>query len=218
MIVEGAFSPAGVTGGAVGSMFVCMRYGLARGMFSNEAGMGTAAMVHSNAKVKQAGEQACWGPVEVFLDTVLVCSVSGIAIVLSGLYDTGLDGAALTMAAFDKLLPGGIGGFVCLGAVILFGYSCLITVFNYAERAGEFVFGSGCKKYIRVLWIITIVIGSQTTLGMAWDLADTFNGIMVFINLIAILLLSKEVVQLKKEYWDTALPVYQESKKNKKNK
>lgn len=218
MIVEGAFSPAGVTGGAVGSMFVCMRYGLARGMFSNEAGMGTAAMVHSNAKVKQAGEQACWGPVEVFLDTVLVCSVSGIAIVLSGLYDTGLDGAALTMAAFDKLLPSGIGGFVCLGAVILFGYSCLITVFNYAERAGEFVFGSGCKKYIRVLWIITIVIGSQTTLGMAWDLADTFNGIMVFINLIAILLLSKEVVQLKKEYWDTALPVYQESKKNKKNK
>lgn len=214
-IVEGAFSPASVTGGAVGTAFMCIRYGFARGMFSNEAGMGTAAMVHSNAKVKMAAEQACWGPVEVFLDTVLVCSVSGIAIVLSGLWNTGLDGAALTMAAFDKMLPGNVGGYVCLGAVILFGYSCLITVYNYAERAGEFVFGEGCRKYIRVLWIITIVIGSQTTLGFAWDLADTFNGIMVFINLIAILLLSKEVVSLKKEYWDAVLPVYRESKRHK---
>lgn len=212
-IVQGAFSPAGVTGGAVGSMFMCMRYGFARGMFSNEAGMGTAAMVHSNAKVESAGEQACWGPVEVFLDTVLVCSISSLAIVLSGLWDTGLDGAELTMAAFDKMLPGGVGGWICLGSVILFGYSCLITVFNYAERAGEFVFGPGCKKIIRPLWIITIVIGSQTTLGFAWDLADTFNGIMVFINLVAILLLSKEVVQLKNEYWDKAMPEYKKNKK-----
>ena len=215
-IVKGAFAPEGITGGAVGSVFVCMRYGLARGMFSNEAGMGTAAMVHSNAKVDEPCEQACWGPVEVFLDTVLVCSVSGISIVLSGLWDTGLDGAALTMAAFDKMLPAGIGSYVCLGAVILFGYSCLITVFNYAERAGEFVFGSGCKIVIRVLWIITIIIGSQTTLGFAWDLADTFNGIMVFINLISILLLSNQVVKMKKEYWSETLPIYKEAKKHKK--
>ena len=153
---------------------------------------------------------------EVFLDTVLVCSVSGLSIVLSGLWDTGLDGAALTMAAFDKMLPAGVGSLVCLGAVILFGYSCLITVFNYAERAGEFVFGSGCKIVIRVLWIITIIIGSQTTLGFAWDLADTFNGIMVFINLISILLLSNQVVKMKKEYWNETLPVYKEAKKHKK--
>ena len=212
-IITAAFNPAAATGGAVGSIFIAMRYGFARGMFSNEAGMGTAAMVHSGAQVDEPIEQAVWGPVEVFLDTCLVCSISALAIVLSGLWaDGSLDGAALTMAAFDKLLPGGWGGLICLGAVILFGYSCLISCYTYAERAAEFMFGSGVKKIIRVLWIITIVIGSQTTLGFAWDLADTFNGLMIIPNLIAILLMSKEVVELKNDYWARKFPEYKNKK------
>ena len=122
-ILFAAFNPRAATGGIVGSIFVCMRYGIARGIYSNEAGLGTAAMVHCGAKVNDPIEQAVWGPVEVFLDTVFICSVTGIAIVLSGLWNSGLDGAVLTMRAFDQLLPGGIGGFICLVSVVLFGFS-----------------------------------------------------------------------------------------------
>ncbi len=201
-IIQCAITPQAATGGIVGSVFVCMRYGIARGIYSNEAGLGTAAMVHCGAQVNHPGEQAVWGPVEVFLDTVFICSITGLAITLSGLWNTGLDGAVLTMRAFDALLPGGFGGVICLGAVVLFGFSCLISYYTYAERAGEYIFGHKCKPVIKALWVIMILVGSQSTLGFAWDLADTFNGLMIIPNLIGILILSNEVVKLKKEYFD----------------
>lgn len=203
-IFSAAFTPRAVTGGAVGSIFVCMRYGIARGIYSNEAGLGTAAMVHCGAKVNHPIEQAVWGPVEVFLDTVFICSVTGIAIVISGLWNSGYDGAVLTMRAFDLLLPGGIGGVICLGAVVLFGFSCLISYYTYAERAGEYLFGAKCKPVIKALWVVMIMVGSQSTLGFAWDLADTFNGLMIIPNLICIILLSKQVVELKNDYMKKA--------------
>ena len=201
LIVKSAFDPAAFTGGAVSSIFVCMRYGIARGIYSNEAGLGTAAMVHSGAKVNHPIEQGLWGAVEVFLDTVLVCSVTALTIVLSGLYDTGLDGSVLTMRAFDQMLPGSVGGLICLVSIVLFGFSCLISFYTYAERAAEYIFGSGSKLVIKLVWIVMIVVGSQTTLGFAWDLADTINGLMIIPNLIGLLLLSNEVVKLKKDYF-----------------
>ena len=200
-ILHGAFNPQALTGGAVGSVFVCMRYGIARGIYSNEAGLGTAAMVHCGAKVDHPVEQAVWGPVEVFLDTVLVCTVTALTIVLSGLWNTGLDGAVLTTRAFEAMLPGAVGAWICLGAIVLFGFTCLISFYAYAERAATFIFGEKSKIVVKVLWIITIFVGSQTTLGFAWDLADTFNGLMIIPNLIGILFLSGEVVKLKKEYF-----------------
>ncbi len=200
-IVKGAFNPAAVTGGAVGSVLVCMKAGVARGIYSNEAGLGTAAMIHCSAKVDHPVEQAVWGAVEVFLDTVLVCTVSALAIVLSGLWNTGLDGATLTVSAFEMLLPGKIGAWIAIGAVVLFGFSCLISYYTYAERAVEYIFGSKGKIIVRVLWIAIIVVGSQTTLGFAWDLADTCNGLMIIPNLIGLLLLSGQVIKLKKEYF-----------------
>ena len=200
-IVNAAFHPKAATGGLVGSIFVCMRYGVARGIFSNEAGLGTAAMAHCGAKVNHPIEQAAWGPVEVFLDTVFVCSVTGIAVVLSGLWDSGLDGAVLTMRAFDVLLPGGIGGFICLASVFLFGFSCLISYYTYAERASAYIFGKNVKPVIKTLWIAAILVGSQSTLGMVWDLADTVNGLMMIPNLAGIILLSNEVVKMKNEYF-----------------
>ncbi len=206
-IVRYAFTPSALAGGAVGSVFTCIRNGVARGMYSNEAGLGTAAMIHCGAKVNHPIEQAVWGPVEVFLDTVVVCTISGLAIVMSGLWQTGLDGAELTMAAFEQLLPGSVGAYICLGAVILFGFSCLISYYTYAERAVEFLFGGG-KLVVKVLWIAAIVVGSQTTLGFAWDLADTCNGLMIIPNLIGILLLSGQVVALKKEYFSEHLPAH----------
>lgn len=201
-VVKSAFAPSAVTGGAVGSVFVCMRYGIARGMYSNEAGLGTAAMIHCGAKVDHPVEQGMWGPVEVFLDTVIVCTISGLAIVMSGLWSTGeYEGAALTMRAFEKMLPGQIGGWICLGAVILFGFSCLISYYTYAQRAATYLFGAKSQIFVKILWIVFIFIGSMTTLGLAWDLADTFNGLMIIPNLIGLLLLSKEVIKLKKEYF-----------------
>ena len=203
-IVKYAFMPTSLAGGAVGSVFVCMRYGVARGMFSNEAGLGTAAMVHCGAKVDKPVEQGVWGPIEVFLDTIVVCAISGLAIVMSGLWrQEGLEGASLTVAAFEKLLPGSIGAYICLGAVVLFGFSCLISYYTYAERAVSFIFGHSRtgNLIVRIFWIIAIVAGSQTTLGLVWDLADTCNGLMIIPNLIGILLLSNEVIKLKKDYF-----------------
>ena len=202
-IVSGAFQPSAVTGGAVGSVFVCMRYGIARGMYSNEAGLGTAAMIHCGAKVDHPVEQGMWGPVEVFLDTVIVCTISGLAIVMSGLWNIGeYEGAALTMRAFEKMLPGQVGAWICLGAVILFGFSCLISYYTYAQRAATYLFGPKSQIVVKALWVVFIFIGSMTTLGRAWDLADTFNGLMIIPNLIGLVLLSKEVIKLKKEYFN----------------
>ena len=207
-ILRGAFDPAAVTGGAIGSMFVAMRYGVARGIFSNEAGAGTAAMVHCGAKVEHPVEQGLWGAVEVFLDTVLVCLVRALTVVLSGLWSTGLDGAVLTMEAFEKMLPGKIGSYICLGAIILFGFSCLISFYTYAERGAVFIFGQKSRFWIKLIWVGMIFLGSQTTLGFAWDLADTINGMMIIPNLVGLLLLSGEVVRLKKEYFSDRLPVH----------
>ena len=207
-IIRGAFDPAAVTGGAIGSMFVAMRYGVARGIFSNEAGAGTAAMVHCGAQVNHPVEQGLWGAVEVFLDTVLVCLVSALTIVLSGLWNTGLDGAVLTTRAFEVMLPGKIGAYICLGAIFLFGFSCLISFYTYAERAAVYIFGAKSRFWIKLIWVGMIFLGSQTTLGFAWDLADTINGMMIIPNLIGLLLLSGEVVKLKKEYFADRLPVH----------
>ena len=207
-IVRGAFDPSAVTGGAIGSMFVAMRYGVARGIFSNEAGAGTAAMVHCGAQVEHPVEQGLWGAMEVFLDTVLVCLVSALTVVLSGLWNTGLDGAVLTMEAFELMLPGKIGSYICLGAIILFGFSCLISFYTYAERGAVFLFGQKSRFWIKLIWVGMIFLGSQTTLGFAWDLADTINGMMIIPNLVGLLLLSGEVVKLKKEYFAEHLPVH----------
>ena len=207
-IVKGAFDPAAVTGGAIGSMFVAMRYGVARGIFSNEAGAGTAAMVHCGAQVEHPVEQGLWGAVEVFLDTVLVCLVSALTVVLSGLWNTGLDGAVLTMEAFELMLPGKIGSYICLGAIILFGFSCLISFYTYAERGAVFIFGQKSRFWIKLIWVGMIFLGSQTTLGFAWDLADTINGMMIIPNLVGLLLLSGQVIKLKKEYFSDRLPVH----------
>lgn len=201
LVFQSAFNPAAFTGGAVGSIFIVMRYGIARGIFSNEAGLGTAAMVHCEAKVNNPIEQAFWGPVETFLDTVIVCTISALAIILSGLATSGLEGATLTVAAFDKLLPYGIGKFVGLGSVLLFGFSCLISYFNYAEQASSYIFGDKSRIWVKIFWIVAVLVGSQTTLGFVWDLADTFNGLMIIPNLIGILILGNEVVKLKKDYF-----------------
>lgn len=206
-IVKGAFTPTSLAGGTLGSVLVCVKNGVARGMYSNEAGLGTTAMVHSGAQVSHPVEQSVWGPIEVFLDTVVVCTITALAIVISGLWKAGkYDGASLTAAAFEQLLPGRLGLYICLGAVILFGFSCLISYYTYAERAAEYIWGAKSKRIVKMFWVVAVLIGSQTTLGFVWDLADTLNGLMIIPNLIGMLLLSNQVVRLKKEYFSEHLP------------
>ena len=200
-IIKAAFNPAAATGGVIGSILVTMKMGVARGMYSNEAGLGTAAMVHSPAQVSEPSEQGVWGPMEVFLDTIVVCTITALAIVMSGLWTSGLEGATLTVNAFRAMLPGDIGYWIAIGSVILFGFSCLISYFDYATQAAEYLFGEKSKLVIKILWVVAIVVGSQTTLGFVWDLADTFNGLMIIPNLIGLLLLSNEVVKEKKQYF-----------------
>lgn len=215
-IVVGAFNPQAITGGAVGSMFIAMRYGMARGIFSNEAGVGSAAITHGAAKVAKPAEQAIWGPLEVFVDTCIVCTVSALAIVLSGLWNSGDDGIVLLMNAFSKMLPGTWGSWVVVIATVLFGYSCLITFYNYMEKAWIYLFGERGLGLAKLVWIAFIVIGSYSTLGIVWDIADTCNGLIIFPNLIALLILSKEVVAGKEEYFAKELPLYKAEKAAKK--
>lgn len=219
-IIEAAFNPAAGLGGVAGtSVWAVMRYGMARGIFSNEAGLGSGAIVHASAKVEHPCQQALWAPVEICIDTLLVCSVTGITIALSGLWEVGetLSGSALTMAAFEKMLPGNIGGYIVLLAVFLFGYSCLITWYYYAEKSTEFFFGEKSKIVVKVLWILMILVGSVSTLGFVWDLADTTNGLMMIPNLIGLLALGGTVAKLKQEYFTAQLPIDKAARENKKH-
>ncbi len=203
LIFSSAFRPIAATGGFAGAALgQIIKMGFARGLFSNEAGMGSSPIIHSSAQVNHPVEQAIWGVAEVFIDTAIICTITAITIVVSGEWTTGVSGVALTMRAFNATLPGNIGSYVVLGSALLFGYSCLITVNYYCERAGEYLFGPKCIMPIRYLWIIFIVIGSVGGLEFVWSLADTANGLMAIPNLIGLIFLSSTVVNLKKEFLD----------------
>lgn len=203
-IFQGAFTPAGATGGFVGTTFMMMvTKGMARGLFSNEAGLGSSPIIHSSAIVKHPVEQGIWGATEVFVDTLIVATITGLAIVISGAWKSGLDGAALTMKAFEIALPGKIGSYIVMLSAVLFGYSCLISANYYCEKAADYLFGRSSAMPIRIVWCIFIIIGSVGGLGFVWDLADTCNGLMAIPNLIALLILSPIVVKLTKEYFDS---------------
>ena len=201
-IFKCAFTPAGATGGFAGTTFMLMMTkGMARGLFSNEAGLGSSPMIHANAKVNHPVEQGIWGATEVFVDTLVIATITGLAIVISGEWTSGLDGSPLTMKAFETALPGNLGSYVVMLSAVLFGYSCLITANYYCEKAGEYLFGKKCILPIRILWCVFIIIGSIGGLRFVWDLADTCNGLMAIPNLIALLALSPIVVKLTREYF-----------------
>ncbi|MBA7532161.1 Amino-acid carrier protein AlsT [subsurface metagenome] len=202
IIFTSAFHPAAAVGGFTGATIArMMTIGTARGLFSNEAGMGSSPIIHSSAKVDHPSRQGMWGITEVFVDTIIICTITAFAIIFSGEWTTGVSGVALTMRAFNICLPGNIGGYIVLFSAILFGYSCLISANYYCERAGEFMFGTKSIKPIRFFWIIFVIIGSVGGLEFVWALADTANGLMAIPNLIAILVLGGIVVARKKEFF-----------------
>ncbi|PAB61286.1 alanine/glycine:cation symporter family protein [Anaeromicrobium sediminis] len=201
-IFTSAFRPAAATGGFAGATVArMMTIGTARGLFSNEAGMGSSPMIHGSAKTDHSARQGMWGIAEVFVDSLVICTITALAIIISGEWTTGVSGAALTIRAFSNVLPGNIGGYVVVFSAMLFGYSCLISANYYCESAGQYIFGIKSILPIRILWIVFILIGSVGGLEFVWALADTANGLMAIPNLIAILALSGVVVAQKKDFF-----------------
>ena len=203
VIMQDAFSGQAVAGGVVGTV---IRYGVARGVFSNEAGMGSAPIAAAAAKTDHPVRQALVSMTGTFLDTIIVCSITGIVLVMGILQSNGgafavpdLEGAALTTATFDAMLSG-YGGWVVTIGLIFFAYSTTLGWCYYGEKCATYVFGDKSVPMYRVIYVATVMLGTVLSLDMVWAAADTFNGLMAVPNLIALLLLSKVIVQETRDF------------------
>ena len=201
-IIEGAFHPASVTGGVVGSFFMSMKKGVSRGIFSNEAGLGTGSIAHACADTKKPVKQGFFGIFEVFVDTIIICTMTALVILCSGVpvnYGEAA-GAELTISGFTAVYGSGVSIFTAV-ARCCFAFSTIIGWGLYGTRCIEFLFGSRSNKPFMVLYSLTAIVGATMNLGLMWSIAETFNGLMVIPNLIAVFLLSGVVVKMTKEYF-----------------
>lgn len=203
VIMHDAFTGQAVAGGVVGTV---IRYGVARGVFSNEAGMGSAPIAAAAAKTDHPVRQALVSMTGTFLDTIIVCSITGIVLVMGILQSNGgafavpdLKGAALTTATFDAMLSG-YGGWVVTIGLIFFAYSTTLGWCYYGEKCATYVFGDKSVPMYRVIYVATVMLGTVLSMDMVWAAADTFNGLMAVPNLIALLLLSKVIVQETRDF------------------
>lgn len=200
-IFKGAFSPAGVTGGVVGSVFLSMKKGVSRGIFSNEAGLGTASIAHAAADTDNAVEQGYFGIFEVFVDTIVICTMTALVILCSGVaVPYGMDaGAELTISGFTSTYGNWVSILTAL-ALCSFAFSTTLSWGLYGTRCLEFLFGTKVNKPFMVIYSLVAILGATADLGMLWSMAETFNGLMAIPNLIAILLLSGTLIKiLRKE-------------------
>lgn len=202
LIFSSAFTPRAAVGGFAGATLArAIRFGVARGVFTNEAGLGSAPIAHAAATTDHPVRQGLWGVFEVFADTLVICTITALAILTSGLWSSGLTGAELTTASFSAGLPGNWGGIIVSIGIVLFAYSTIIGWEYYGERCAEYVFGPKVIPIYRILWIPFVVIGAIGGLEFIWALADTLNGLMAIPNLIGVLLLSGTVFKLTKEFF-----------------
>lgn len=201
LIFQSAFTGSAAVGGFAGStIMMAARFGVARGVFSNEAGLGSAPIAHAAATTDNAVRQGLWGIFEVFMDTIVICTMTALSIVVTGVWSSGLDGAALTTEAFNTGLPGPGGIIVAIG-ILLFAFSTLLSWSYYGERCAEYLFGSKINIFYRILWIPFIMVGATGGLKLIWEVADTLNGLMAIPNLIGLLGCSGIVFKLTKEYF-----------------
>ena len=201
LIVSSAFTGTAATGGFAGaSIWAAMQFGVARGIFSNEAGLGSAPIAHAAAKTDSSVRQGLVAMMGTFIDTIVICSITGLAIVLSGEYISGESGATLSALAFSKMLPFA-GEYVVTFGLVLFAFTTLVAWSFYGEKSVYFILGQKAIIPFRVLWVMVIPIGSMMDLKFIWLLADTLNALMALPNLIALLLLSPIVFKLTKTYF-----------------
>ncbi|EAQ64086.1 putative sodium/alanine symporter [Marinomonas sp. MED121] len=202
LILESAFTGHAAEGGFAGAaVWAAIRFGVARGVFSNEAGLGSAPIAHAAAQTKDPVRQGLVAMLGTFLDTILICTITGLVIVSSGLWTSGTSGAALTSAAFAQALPG-IGNYLVAISLAIFAFTTIIGWSFYGERCIEFLLGVKAIKPYRILWVLAIPVGATLSLDFVWLLADTLNAMMALPNLIAIIVLSPVVFQLTREYFD----------------
>lgn len=195
-ILADAFTGQAVAGGALGSV---IRYGVARGVFSNEAGMGSAPIAAAAARTRVPAHQALVSMTGTFLDTIVVCSMTGVILVMGGHYGEGATGAALTTQTFDELMPGP-GGWVVTFGLIFFAYSTILGWSYYGEKCAEYLFGRRVIFPYRVAYTGVVVLGAVVSLDLVWAISDVFNGLMALPNLIGLLLLSGVVVRETEGY------------------
>ncbi len=201
-IVSGAFNPAAFTGGVVGSLFLSMKKGVSRGIFSNEAGLGTGSIAHACADTHKPVQQGLFGIFEVFMDTFVICTLTALVVLCSGVavpYGK-VVGAELTISGFIHAYGGWVSLFTAI-AMCCFAFSTIIGWGLYGSRCVEFLFGHRAAKVYTVLYALVAVAGATMDLGMVWGISETFNGLMAIPNLIAVFLLAPVVLKLLKEYF-----------------
>ena len=201
-IFEGAFHPSAVTGGVIGSFFLSMKKGVSRGIFSNEAGLGTGSIAHACADTRKPVKQGLFGIFEVFADTIVICTLTALVILCSGVsvpYGEAA-GAELTIAGFTATYGNWVSIFTAV-AMCCFAFSTILGWGLYGARCIEFLFNAKVIKPFMVAYSLVAILGATVELGLLWSIAETFNGLMAIPNLIAVFLLSGTVVKMTKEYF-----------------
>ena len=200
LIIDSAFNTTAASGGFAGAtVMMAIRFGVSRGVFSNEAGLGSSPIAHAAAKTNNPIKQGSISMLEPLIDTLIVCTITAFVILISGAWLTGINGAALTTEAFNTEIPY-VGKYIVVVGLVLFAFSTIIGWSYYGEKCAEFIFGSKIIIPYRVLWIIIIPIGAATELNLIWLIADIMNGLMALPNLIALILLSPIVFSKTKQF------------------
>ncbi|PJC87291.1 sodium:alanine symporter family protein [Vibrio sp. HA2012] len=203
LIFSHAFTPASATGGFAGaSIVMAIRFGVARGIFSNEAGLGSAPIAHASAQTSDPVRQGLVAMLGTFMDTLVICTITGLVIVISGTWTQGESGAALTSLAFDSVLPGWGSNMVAIGLAV-FAFTTIIGWSIYGERCVEYLFGEKAVLPYRILWVVAVPVGAALNLDFVWLVADTLNAMMAIPNLIALAVLSPVVFALTKSYFSS---------------
>ena len=198
LIIGSAFTGHAAVGGFTGAaMMAAIRFGVARGIFSNEAGLGSAPIAHAHAQTKDPVNQGLVAMLGTFIDTIVLCSVTGFTIVLTGVWTSGESGAPLTTLAFDAALPGA-GQYIVSFSLAIFAFTTLVGWSVYGERCVTYLLGTQFIVPFRILWVLAVPLGTLFKLNFVWLLADTFNALMAIPNLIALILLSPVVFKLTK--------------------
>ena len=200
LIVDSAFNGTAATGGFAGAtVMLALRMGVSRGIFSNESGLGSAPIAHAAAETNSPVRQGTIAMLGTFIDTLIICTMTGLVLIVSGAWNTDLEGAAMTLMVFDSALP--FGGNILSLCIALFAFTTMLGWSYYGERCAQFLLGPKVVLPFRVLWVIGVFIGTQMSLGLVWKMSDALNGMMAIPNLLALLLLSPVVFKLTRQYF-----------------
>jgi AGCS family alanine or glycine:cation symporter len=200
LVVKQAFTPTAASGGFLGAtVMLAIRMGVARGVFSNESGLGSAPIAAAAAQTKHPVTQALVSMTQTFIDTIMVCTMTGLVLILTGAWDSGKTGAELTSFAFANGIAGG--SYIVTIGLILFAYSTILGWSYYGETSCEYLFGERSVMPYRILFVLFVGVGAVAKLDLVWSLSDTFNGLMAIPNLIGLLALSPIIVKETRDYF-----------------